>query len=189
MPRDLGAFDRIVATVKPLGLPEPVVIAPPASPENTGWTAKSLTPNRPKRVNLVVNGTTGELISREDFRDRHLVDRIVGYGIAAHEGRLFGWPNQLLGLLTAAGLVLRSVSGWVLWWRRRDAGVLGAPKVLLSPRLSFGLVFLILLLGGYLPLFGASLMLVLILEWSVLRRIPRVQTWLGLPAPAAWTAS
>lgn len=189
MPRDLPAFDRIVATVKPLGLPEPVVIAPPASSASTDWTAKSLTPNRPRRVNLVLNGTTGEIVSREDFRDRHLVDRIVGYGIAAHEGRLFGWPNQLLGLLTAAGLVLLSVSGWVLWWRRRDAGVLGAPKVLLNPRLSFGLVFLILLLGAYLPLFGASLVLVLILEWGLLRRIPRVRTWLGLRPPAGWVGA
>ncbi|MCY2964236.1 MAG: PepSY domain-containing protein, partial [Planctomycetota bacterium] len=118
--------------------------------------------------------------SREDFSDRHLIDRIVGTGIAAHEGQLFGWPNQLLGLATAVGLILLSVSGVILWWRRRESGVLGAPKVLLSPRVSWGLITLVVLLGIYLPLFGASLLLVLVIEWGILRRIPGVRRWLGL---------
>ncbi len=179
MPKDLTAFDRVVATVRPLGLDHPVVVAPP-SRGSEEWSAKSTTPNRPRRVDLKINGITGEIISREDFGDRHLIDRIVSTGVAAHEGQLFGWPNQLLGLATAMGLVLLSVSGVVMWWRRRDQGVLGAPRVLLSPRISFGLITLVVLLGIYLPLFGASLLLVLLLEWTVLRRIPAVSRWLGL---------
>ena len=184
MPKDLGGFDRVLAAVLPLGLPHPVVIAPPALATGTDWTAKAMTPNRPLRVNLVVNGTTGEIVSREDFGDRHLVDRVVGYGIAAHEGRLFGWPNQLLGLMTAAGLVLLSVSGWILWWRRRDAGVLGAPRVLRGPQFSLGLLLCIGLLAIFLPLFGGSLLLVFLLERGLLCRLPRVRHWLGLRPPA-----
>jgi uncharacterized iron-regulated membrane protein len=182
LPKDLAALDRVVAAVRPLGLEHPVVIGPP-SQGTTDWSAKSMTGNRPLRVNLVVNGETGQIVSREDFSDRHWVDQAVGYGIAAHEGQLFGWPNQLLGLLTALGLVLLSVSGVVMWWRRRDQGVLGAPKVLLNPRVSWGLLVLVVLLGVYLPLFGASLLLVLATEKLLLCRIPRVRDWLGLPAP------
>ncbi|AMV20355.1 PepSY-associated TM helix domain-containing protein [Planctomyces sp. SH-PL14] len=182
-PVDLAGFDVVAAAVRPLDLPPPVVIAPPSgSSEN--WTAKSMIANRPRRVNLVVNGRTGEIVSREDFRDRHWVDRVVGTGIAAHEGQLFGWVNQLLGLLAAVGLVLLSVSGVVMWWRRRDVGALGAPKVLLSPRWSLGLVTLIGLLAALLPLFGASLLLVAGLERVCLRRIPRVRDWLGLGEPS-----
>ena len=136
-------------------------------------------------MNLVVNATTGEIVSREDFGDRHLVDRIMGTGVAAHEGQLFGWPNQLLGLLTAAGLVLLSVSGVVMWWRRRDEGILGAPKVILSPRISAGLLVLLVLAGIYLPLFGASLVVVLVVERLVLRRIGPVRDWLGLQPAGA----
>jgi uncharacterized iron-regulated membrane protein len=66
----------------------------------------------------VVDARSGAILSREGFADKHLVDQIVAVGIAAHEGRLFGWPNQLLGLLTALGLLLLSLSGVVLWWRR-----------------------------------------------------------------------
>jgi uncharacterized iron-regulated membrane protein len=59
-----------------------------------------MTPNRPRRVDLVVEGATRAIKERTDFKDRHLIDRIVGTGVAAHEGQLFGWPNQLLGLTT-----------------------------------------------------------------------------------------
>lgn len=117
---------------------------------------------------------------RKDFRDRHVIDRVVGTGIAAHEDQLFGWPNQLLGLLTAVGLVLLSVSSVVMWWRRRDPGELGAPAPGAGPRLARGLVVLVVLFGVYLPLFGASLVLVLLAEWLLLRRVPGVNRWLGL---------
>lgn len=188
IPKDLEAFDRIMATVRPLQLAEPVVIAPPAR-GSTDWTAKSMAANRPLRVNLVMNGTTGEIVSREDFRDRHWIDQVVGYGIAAHEGQLFGWPNQLLGLLTAAGLVLLCVSGLILWWRRRDAGILGAPKILMTPRLSASLLAIVILLGVYLPLFGLSLIGVLLIERILLCRVEPVRHWLGLRPPAGRLAT
>lgn len=178
-PVDLAGFDRVASTVEPLHLEHPVVIAPP-SRGSEGWTAKSMTQNRPYRVNLVVNGTTGEILSRENFQDRHWVDRIVGTGIAAHEGQLFGWPNQVLGLLTAMGLILLSVSGVIMWWKRREPGVLGAPHPSRNERMSWGLPLLTLLFAVYLPLFGASLVVVLVLEKLVLARIPGVRDWLGL---------
>jgi uncharacterized iron-regulated membrane protein len=180
---DLSALDQIVSAVRPLRLPPPVVIAPPKA-KAANWTAKSMTPNRPKRVDLDVDGTTGEIIGRTDFRDRHLIDRVVGTGIAVHEGRLFGLPNQLLGVVTAGGLILVCISSVILWWRRRESGVLGAPRILVPRRLSFGLLAIIAALGLYLPLFGLSLLAVLTLEWLVLRRIPPVRDWLGLHTPA-----
>ena len=181
-PIDLTAIDRIVATVSPLRLPPPVVIAPPGR-GSTDWSAKSMTANRPLRVDLTVNGTTGTISSRKDFGDRHLIDRIIGVGIAAHEGQLFGWPNQLLGLATASGLVLLCVSSLVLWWKRRAPGVLGAPGIAMSPRFSVGLLAIIGALGVYLPMFGASLIAVKLIEKGVLIRIPKVRDWLGLEPP------
>lgn len=187
-PVGLSAVDRIVATVRPLRLPPPVVIAPPgarsfggagaASPSD--WTAKSMTANRPWRVDLVMDGATGAIKSRKDFGDRHPIDRVVGTGVALHEGRLFGWPNQLLGLITAGGLVLLSLSAVVLWWRRRDAGTLGAPKALAEPAFSPGFALIVIAFVVYLPLFGASLLAVAVIERTILRRVPSVCGWLGL---------
>ncbi len=181
IPEDLTAIDRIIATLRPLNLAPPVLIAPPVR-GSSNWTAKSISENRTQRVDLVVDGASGAILSRDDFQNRHLIDRIVGVAISAHQGQLFGWPNQLLGLLTASGLLLLSASGVVMWWRRRDVGVLGAPKVNLNPRVSFGLIALVLIFGIYLPLFGTSLILVLLAERLILRRIPKSRNWLGLQA-------
>src|ERR1051325_7702426 len=90
LPKDLAAFDLIAATLRPLELAPPVLISPPAR-GSSNWTAKSTAANRTLRVDLVVDGTTGAIVSRQDFSDRHLLDKIVGTAISAHEGQLFGW--------------------------------------------------------------------------------------------------
>ena len=56
-----------------------------------------------------------------------MLDRMIGVGIAAHEGQLFGIANQLLGLVTALGLIAICVSAVVMWWRRRLGGAFGVP--------------------------------------------------------------
>jgi uncharacterized iron-regulated membrane protein len=112
------------------------------------------------------------------------MDRIVGVGVAAHEGQLFAPLNQALGLFTALGLITLSVSAIVMWWRRRPEKVLGAPAPLQRPRLAVGVFVVIALLGVVLPLFGATLLVMLALEYSVLRRSERARAFLGLRAAA-----
>src|SRR3546814_7640722 len=83
--------------------------------------------NRPMRMTVTYDMGTGREASREGFADGHVIDRVVGYGIAWHEGQLFGWVNQLVGVLTAIGLIMMAVSGFILWRRRKPGDVLGAP--------------------------------------------------------------
>ena len=183
VPVDFSAIDMMVANVVPLKLDAPVIISASGGRSKT-WSAKSNTANRPRRVTVELDAKSGNILSREDFKDRHWLDRAVGVGIAAHEGALFGWPNQVLGVLTTLGLVLLSVSGVILWWKRRDQGVLGAPKPALTPRVSWGLISIIVLIGICLPLFAASLLIVLLLDWLVLSRIATVRVWLGISSTA-----
>lgn len=172
-------LDRLVATVQPLNLAPPVLIAPPAG-AGQPWTAKSDAANRPLRTDLTLDGRTGVILSRKDFAQRSLIDRIVGYGVAAHEGQLFGLANQLVSLVTALGLILLSISSVVLWWRRRPLGVLGAPQALARPAVSIGFVALLVALGLFLPLLGISMLAVLLAERVVGRLLPGTSKWLGL---------
>jgi uncharacterized iron-regulated membrane protein len=178
-PDAYDAIDRMAPTVIALKLAYPVLITPPMKPGGT-WAARSDAQNRTRRVNLTLNSAPGAVLRRETFGQRNWVDQTVGVGVAAHEGQLFGWPNQLISLLTAAGLFTASVSAAILWWRRRADGVLGAPLPMASPRFSLGLLAIIVVLGVLLPLLGASLVAVLVIETVVLSRVPFVRRWLGL---------
>jgi uncharacterized iron-regulated membrane protein len=178
-PNAFVQLDTMVATVAPLGLPNPVLISPPAH-AGGNWTAKSDTRDRPLRVNLILDGATGKILSREDFKHKPWLDRVVGFGIAAHEGQLFGLFNQLLGLFTTTGLILLCISSIMMWWKRRPEGVLGAPASLRTRRFSPGLAVCFVAFGLYMPLLGASMLIVALAERFILRRIPSAQHWLGL---------
>ena len=172
-------LDRMVPTVAALNLPPPVSISPPTRRKG-GWTAKSDTPNRPQRVDLKLDAKTGAVTQRTNFDQRPWIDRAVGFGVAAHEGQLFGPLNQALGVFTASGLVTMSISAAVMWWRRRPQGQLGAPQALTERKVGAGLLAVTVLLSIYLPMLGASLLAVLLIEQLVLRRIPPLARWLGL---------
>jgi uncharacterized iron-regulated membrane protein len=179
------AIDTMVATLAPLQLAYPVLVSPPADPGGN-WTAKSDSQNRPLTVNVELNPTTGAIVKRTDFSSKPWLDRVIGTGIAAHEGALFGLANQLLGLFTTAGLVTLSLSGLVMWWKRRPEGVLGAPAPIRRVRFSAGLVAILVVLGLYFPFLGGSMILVALAERFILRKIPTTRRWLGLyPAQTA----
>jgi uncharacterized iron-regulated membrane protein len=153
----------------------PVVVIPPRAPQRfappTGdeWTVKSETQNRPLTRQVTYDPATGAETGRRGFADTHVVDRVVNTGIAWHEGQLFGLANQLLGLLTAIALVAISILGVAMWLRRRPRGRLGAPPSAEGANLRWAIAALVVA-GLLLPLFGASLVVLALLDLVVRRR-------------------
>jgi LPXTG-motif cell wall-anchored protein len=146
------------------------------------WTAKSDSQNRTLRTDLVLDATTGAILKRTGFSSKPWLDRVIGTGIAAHEGALFGLANQVVSLFTTLGLIALSLSGLVMWRRRKPEGVLGAPVAIRRVRFSYALIALMVILGIYFPFLGASMIVVGLTEKFVLRRIPASAHWLGLYA-------
>jgi uncharacterized iron-regulated membrane protein len=165
-------FDEIAALALPLHLPSPVFISPPSTTK-PNWIVRSDTQNRPERRTLEFSAGGFEQVRDERFSDKPLLDRIIGVGVAAHEGQLFGWPNQLLGLLTAIGYLIIVVTAAIMWLRRRPRGALGAPPAP-SPRpgLAPFVVALIVVLGLFLPTLGISLLFVVATEALLVRLLP-----------------
>jgi uncharacterized iron-regulated membrane protein len=172
-------LDLLVPAVEALHLAPPVLITPPGRKSKT-WTAKSDAQNRTLRTNVDFDPRTLAIVRRKDFSQRHPIDRVIGIGISAHEGQLFGWVNQAISLLAAFGLMTLSASAVVLWLRRKPQGQLGAPQPKALARFSPGLLALVVVLSIVFPTFGASLLVVMVLERLVLRRIEPVRNWLGL---------
>lgn len=158
---------QVVATATALGFAAPAELSV-ADIQQSMWKLSSQTQNRPLRADAWIDGGSGAVLRQQCFADKPLLDRIIGYGIAAHEGQLFGLLNQLLGVLTALGLVLVCISGAVMWWRRRPAGGLAAPSAMMGTPAGLPLTVLVIL-ALLLPVLGMSL-LVLWALW-VLERL------------------
>ncbi|WP_109126704.1 PepSY domain-containing protein [Dyella sp. C11] len=185
---DYTALDRVLPAVIAERLAPPVLIAPPSAKKPV-WSARSDADNRSLRSDLTLDPVQGRVIQRVDFAQRPLLDRLIGYGVAVHEGVLFPPLNQILSAFTALGLITMTVSATVLWWRRRPVGTLGAPATQHPPRYAGGFVLLLCLLGVVLPLLGASMLLVLLLERALLRRLPGPRHFLGLTPVAELKAT
>ncbi|MGZ8743256.1 MAG: PepSY domain-containing protein [Nocardioides sp.] len=128
----------------------------------------------------------GTVVSTYGYADYPLLAKVGSQGIGLHEGRSLGLLNFWASALFCAAVMFMCVSGPVMWWRRRPkrqpgvARSLGAPRgrlpVKASPLLAVGLV----LLGVFLPLFGASLLAVLALDHLLLRRVRAPRAWFNV---------
>ena len=179
-------LDRIVLRARSENLPTPVIIQPPGAPNMFGppngdtWTLTTQTQNRPLVRKVSYDVVTGIEVSRSGFADKHVIDRIVGIGIAWHEGALFGIVSQLIGVLTALMLITLAVSGFLMWRRRKPDDALGAPPLPRDPAKLKGVAAIILLLAALLPLLAASLILLWIVDRLIIPRLPRAARWLGM---------
>ena len=170
------ALDAIVAEARKENLAFPVIITPPGAPQHFGaksspmWSVRSDSQNRPQRLTVRYDADSSQEVSRETFADKHVIDRVVGYGVAWHEGALFGWVNQLIGLVTALALISLSITGFVQWRRRKPQGSIGAPPAPRTPARSYGMLAIGILFFLTLPLFALSLIAVWLAD-LVSRRI------------------
>ncbi len=147
----------------------PVLVLPPGATQRFGpptgnvWTAKSETQNRWLARQVSYDPITGTEAGRRGFDDQHVLDRIVNTGVAWHEGQLFGLANQVIGVLTALCLITVSVLGVLMWLKRRPSGQLGVPPAEGRVRIGW-LGFALGALAVLLPLFGASLVMLILAD-------------------------
>ncbi|MEJ5155123.1 PepSY domain-containing protein [Gluconobacter wancherniae] len=151
------SLNQVVTTASQLGFTAPVLITPPPA-GGTAWSVRSDTQNRPNRISAVVD-SSGSVRSVQRFEEKALTDRVIGYGVAAHEGHLFGRANQFLNLVVAVGLLTMSIAALVLWFRRKPPGQLGIPSVDPNKKIGVGALVALIVLGLLLPELGASLLL------------------------------
>lgn len=177
-------LDRLVAKAETEHLAFPVIVVPPAG-SNSPWTVRSDSQNRPLRVTIKYDPRDGRELSREPFGDKHIIDRVVGYGIAWHEGQLFGLANQLIGTFTALALVTLSVTGFLSWRRRKPEGRLGAPPTLPARLDGIGIRLVAVLFLLALPMFALSVAILWGLDKFALPRLPVLGRWLGMRDAAA----
>lgn len=168
------SLDHVAVIAEANGLRHPFQIAAPRGPEGV-YSVRTLPKDPRESVFLHVDQYSGEV--RGDFRFSRMnpVAKTVSVGIALHEGRLFGFWNQVLGVIACAGTFVLSISAAVMWWRRRPQGRLGAPRLaknFQAPRAMLGISAALSLVF---PVTGLSLLSVLLFERYLLPRLPRLR--------------
>lgn len=127
---------------------------------------------------LHIDQYTGRVLADVRYAQYGPVARATELSVMLHEGKMFGLANQLVVLLICVMVLLGSVSGLVIWWKRRPARGLGAPPLRHDLPLWKTAVAVMAVIGVLFPLVGASLLLVAVLEYAVLR-------WWRKPVAAA----
>jgi uncharacterized iron-regulated membrane protein len=113
---------------------------------------------------------TGAVVRETGWKDYPLMAKATRIGVRFHQGEFFGLPNFLMVLFTALGTFGLVISGLTLWWKRRPPGGLGVPVRMQGLKLPKGILAILILVGVFLPLFGASLMVIALIEGGLALR-------------------
>lgn len=173
-------FDDIVALAIREGAPPGFSIAFPE--DETGVYTASAFPNDPKQeMTIHIDQYSAHLLASVGWKDYGLAAKSVEMGVAIHTGKYFGLPNQLLMLFAALVTILLSVTGTVMWWRRRPqgSGILGAPAMPPYVQHWKAPLIIVAVLGFIFPLVGLSLICVLLLDYLLLSRVAFFRRLLG----------
>lgn len=78
---------------------------------------------------LHIDQYSGKVLADVRYSDYSAVSRATELGVMLHEGKMFGWLNQLVILFICLMVLLSSVSGLVIWWKRRPQNGWGVPPL------------------------------------------------------------
>ena len=138
-------------------------------------------PDRPEgQRTLHIDQYSGRVLGDVRYADYGPAAKAVELGVQIHMGNYFGRANQIVMLIACLGVIVLSITGPVMWWKRRPKGGLGAPRELHPLRLRT-VALLTVGLGAVFPLAGLSLVVILIGDALYSRLRPRAI----LPVPRA----
>jgi uncharacterized iron-regulated membrane protein len=166
-------LDSVYALGRAIGFAGRFQIQPPAD-EKGVWTLSqdsmsydSTSPTADRTVHI--DQYMGNILADVNFADYPLPGKAMAAGIALHEGQL-GWWNVALNALFCLSVMTMCLTGVVMWWKRRPAGELGAPRYPRDYRLTAGVAVIALALGLAFPLGGLAILAFAVFDTFLLRR-------------------
>ncbi|MBC7798595.1 MAG: PepSY domain-containing protein [Pyrinomonadaceae bacterium] len=159
---------QILQIAKDNNAPEGFTVSLPQKPDGV-FTISAFPDNPANQTTMHIDRYDGAILTDVRWKDYKMLPKTVEIGIALHEGKYFGWANQLLMLVGALTVLLLSVSGIVMWWKRRPAKRLGAPPMPENFPLWKTAVAIVFVMGVLFPLVGVSLIFVLLFDYLILQ--------------------
>lgn len=135
-----------------------------AKGSNTGVTGLDVNPN--EEVTNYFDQYNGNLISSVGYDEYGILGKWFTWGIPLHEGHLFGWPNKIINLFICLAFLYLIYLGFKTWLLRKKQGILSAPPM--SKGISIPFCIFMIVLGIFMPLFGISLLIVILTELIIM---------------------
>jgi uncharacterized iron-regulated membrane protein len=173
----VATIDTAVVVAEREGLAHPMTIALPSGNDGVFSVIGDAFHDPSRERTVHVDQYSGEVRSQYGFDDYPLAAKAVAQGIGLHEGRSLGLVSFWFAFVFCVAVLVLCVTGPLMWWRRRPArsGSVGAPRGKMPIRATWWLAAALVGLGIFLPMFGITLLVVLLLDQLVLRRVPRLK--------------
>ncbi|CAN7339900.1 PepSY domain-containing protein [Caballeronia sp. dw_19] len=152
-------LDKVIALAAQAGVRDGYDIALPTTAEGV-YTVSYFPADPQAERTLHIDRYSGQILSDIAYRDYGRVAQWISYGTSLHMGRYFGVANQILSSAISLGLAAMSISGFVMWRKRKPARVIGAPSrpVLHPPMRAW--VGGLTALGIVFPMMGLTMLIV-----------------------------
>ena len=106
--------------------------------------------------------------------------KMTSWGINAHMGRQVGVVNGIVMGAVSLGVMFSVLSAPIMYWKRRPRGSLGFPRRPYDAGMVRGAVVIAAVLGVLFPLFGASMLVVWVVDHFLVRRAPQLRAIFGM---------
>ncbi|MCY8230909.1 PepSY-associated TM helix domain-containing protein [Priestia endophytica] len=143
------------------------------------YTLSLFPPKAQDEVTMHIDQYTGAVLADYRYDSYKPLGKMIAFGITIHKGTQFGLMNQLIGLLVCLGIAGVVLSGFYLWLKRKPKSKLGAPKAAENPKQMKILSFIIIIMGILFPLVGISIIVVLLFDFFVVKRVPQLKRFLN----------
>ena len=160
---DIASPDEVVAKLAGMGMDGAYRLALPR--DSRGVYSAIRTPGQVAQQRVIhLDQYSGKVLMDIGADRIGTIGRVTEWGVSVHQGAEYGTANLVVMLAGCLALIALCVSGVVTWWQRRPIGKLAAPARKEGDRLARGVLAIAVVLGCGLPLLGASMLAVLLLD-------------------------
>jgi uncharacterized iron-regulated membrane protein len=167
-------LDTVAAFARSIGFDGQFRVNLPAGEEGVysisadSMDGDTVTPTEDRTVHL--DRYTGKVLADVRFEDYSLMAKAMAVGIALHQGEL-GWWDTILNTVFCLAVIFMSVSGVVMWWKRRPAGTVGVPLYPRDYRVPLAIMVIGLVVALAFPLTGIAIAVLALIDFLLPKRL------------------
>jgi uncharacterized iron-regulated membrane protein len=164
-PRAPIGVDRALADFRALGVKGGFDLALPIGPDGI-YVANIKALKVADERTVYLDQYSGKLLGDVSFRDWYAGGKAIEWTTNVHQGREYGWVNRYAMLTGCVAILFLAISSLTMWWKRRPRGSIGFPAAPADPRVARGLLGIMIPIGIFFPLVGASMIAAFLVEFT-----------------------